>query len=649
MKPQTCHRSSALALILSASPALAIPTSLDLPTGYRQQISDTLVSGGNVLLSQPTPNSQSVVYIADQDTDSVFELYCANLASGKVIKLNDTLGPDADIYHFEISPDSSTVVYVADHDTDDLYELYSVSIEGGASTKVHPDLDLFGSESVGRFDISPDGLSVFFVADLDPAAETDALFRTSLTGGLVSTVVPPLDEGRQIEDFRISPDGSSVIYRADADLENVPALYSVSTEGGISTLISGSPVPIGDGVESFEISPDGAQVVYIKEAFSTDLYSVPFAGGTPTRLNSRLFTPRTPLAISDVRRFAISPDSSTVVYLSDGDTNDIDEIYAVPVEGGSQERLNGSLTAGGEVRQFAISGDSSTVVYRADQDTEEVYELYKVSLTGGADSKLSKSLVAGGDVTSFQITPDGSSVIYTADQDDNEVHQIYHIRLSGGFATQLNPSLVSGGDVASFTLTLTAPYYITPDSSTVVYLADQDTDSVYELYAVWVGGEEGGPFMGSGLAEIWQQEHFSLRQLANPWKRASLWGWNADPDGDGLVNLMEYALDGDPHEASLQFADGSYMGAELNIEGGLAVVRFPERTDAGMRGLEYELEYSTDMENWNPIPSSAPILESSTTYNPTIPGFQQSVRHWNIAHDRIFIRLRASFVTLLLL
>ena len=649
MKPHFFHRSTTLAFILSASPALAILPPLSIPPGYQQQLSDTLVSGGNVMVSQVTPDSSTVVYIADQDADDVLELYSVRLADGEVVKLNESLGPDKDIYHFEISPDSSTVIYVADQDTDNIFELYSVPVSGGASTKVHPDLDLFGSQSVGSFSISPDGNSILFVADLDPTADTQGIFRTSLTGGAVSTVAGPLPEGRRIEDFRISPDGSTVVYRADADLENHPALYSVPIDGGVSTAISGVIIGLGDGVESFEISPDGSQVVYIKESFGSDLYSVPLTGGSPTRLNDRLYSMGNPFPISEVQSFAISPDSSTVVYRSDQDTADVNEIYAVPIEGGSPDRLNGSLVADGQVRNFAISGDSSKVIYRADQDVDEVYELYKVSLAGGSDSKLNNSLVAGGDVTSFRIIPDSSGVIYTADQDDDNEGQIYHIPMSGGSATALNPSLVSGGDVVPATLTLTPPHYVTPDSTTVIYLADQDTDNVFELHAVWIDGEESGPTIGSSLAELWQRSHFTLRQLANPWKRATLCGWNADPDGDGLVNLMEYALDGDPHVASLQFTDGSYMGAELEIDGSLVEVRFPERTDAGLRGLEYELEYSTNMENWFPIPTSAPILQTPAPYNPTIPGFQQSVWRWNMAHDRLFIRLRASFVTLMLL
>ena len=40
----------------------------------------------------------------------------------------------------------------------------------------------------------------------------------------------------------------------------------------------------------------------------------------------------------------------------------------------------------------------------------------------------------------------------------------------------------------------------------------------------------------------WRQQYFSAAELANPAAEATLWGDLADPDQDGLANLLEYAL-----------------------------------------------------------------------------------------------------------
>jgi len=46
--------------------------------------------------------------------------------------------------------------------------------------------------------------------------------------------------------------------------------------------------------------------------------------------------------------------------------------------------------------------------------------------------------------------------------------------------------------------------------------------------------------------EAWRAQHFAPEDLADPAKEATVWGHDADPDGDGFNNLLEYALNGDP-------------------------------------------------------------------------------------------------------
>ena len=84
-------------------------------------------------------------------------------------------------------------------------------------------------------------------------------------------------------------------------------------------------------------------------------------------------------------------------------------------------KLNGPLVSGGDVDEFRVSPDSSRVVYRADQDTDNVDELYSVPLAGGSPVKLNGPLVSGGYVWYFQVSPDSSRVVYHASQDTNGV------------------------------------------------------------------------------------------------------------------------------------------------------------------------------------------------------------------------------------
>ena len=47
--------------------------------------------------------------------------------------------------------------------------------------------------------------------------------------------------------------------------------------------------------------------------------------------------------------------------------------------------------------------------------------------------------------------------------------------------------------------------------------------------------------------------HFTIEDLADPTKEATLWGDNADPDGDGDSNFFEFVAGLDPHDGGSNF------------------------------------------------------------------------------------------------
>ncbi len=152
-------------------------------------------------------------------------------------------------------------------------------------------------------------------------------------------------------------------------------------------------------------------------------------------------------------------------------------------------RINDELIQGGDVKDFQISPDGKRTVYRADQDTDGVDELYSVSLEDGPVVKLNSTLVMDGECLGYTISPDSSRVVYLADQDTNEVLELYSVPVGGGPVKKLNGQLVEKGDVSpAFTVDWNSTFQISPDGSRVVYLADQDTDEIFELYSVPIGG-----------------------------------------------------------------------------------------------------------------------------------------------------------------
>ena len=112
--------------------------------------------------------------------------------------------------------------------------------------------------------------------------------------------------------------------------------------------------------------------------------------------------------------------------------------------------------------------------------------VFSVCLSSGTfaqelyQQQLNESVALLGDVVSAQVSPDNSTVVYIADQDTDGFDELYSVPIGGGATTKLNGVLPVGGDVDG--------YQVNPDGSTVVYRADQDTYNVIELYSVSIGG-----------------------------------------------------------------------------------------------------------------------------------------------------------------
>ena len=280
-----------------------------------------------------------------------------------------------------------------------------------------------------------------------------------------------------VGNFEITSDGEYVVFSADMDTDGVEELYSVPMSGGTPTKLSlGSLFGIG-----FTLSPDGDWVVYTHDY---SIYSVPVAG--PSSASVKLSGDD----VIYIRWFAfISPDSQHVVYLVEdpGNLGRLTALYSVPITGGTKTKLNKDLVAGGMIipMKLVFSPDSQHVVYGASQDTVGMDELYSVPITGPASAgvKLNGALQDGGDLWwEYDISPDGSRVLYRADQETDGVYEIYSVPVAGPASqgVKLNGTLPGDSDVLSFR--------ISPDSSTVIYIADQETDGVKELYSVPIQG-----------------------------------------------------------------------------------------------------------------------------------------------------------------
>ncbi|VAW32095.1 hypothetical protein MNBD_CHLOROFLEXI01-5325 [hydrothermal vent metagenome] len=432
-------------------------------------------------------NTDNIVYMAQEDNLDVIELYRVALDGSGSVKINidfvdggGGLLLNRDVEAFQISPASNRIVYSADQDVDDRVELYAVRIVG-TNTKLNDPLVADGDVRPD-FKVTLDGLRVIYRADQD-ANGRDELFTVSIDGGTVDRLNIPLVGSQDVFDFKLSTD--YVIYRADIDFSLVLELYRVPIADGVNTKLNpdlpNADQDISDEYEIYVNSADSSDeyVVYKADQDTNDmdeLYSVNLP-------NSATNTKLSDLTIigTDVQEFSITPNGNYVVYIADQDSNNIDELYMVLIGGGTPQKRNATLGINRDVLDFVISPDSSRIVYRADQALDEVFKLYNTPLlVVGAPTpiELTNDYTVGQEVFSnYWVSPDNGRLLFIADgQVISTQRHLYSVPLAGGAIQQVNGTLVNFGDVADFK--------ITPDSNTVVYLADQNINSQAELFSV---------------------------------------------------------------------------------------------------------------------------------------------------------------------
>lgn len=282
-----------------------------------------------------------------------------------------------------------------------------------------------------------------------------------------------------------------------------------------------STLPSGGAIFEFKFTPDGSTVVYRGDQDTEgidELFAVPAGGGTPLKLNE---------PGANLFFYEISADGSTVVYQTSTGGTGVDELFSAPIGGGTVTQLNGPLAVGETVGSFELSADSSTVAYTTElfeEDEAPSTGLYSVPIGGGTVTPLTEPFAADSGVGSFEIRPDSSMVVYEADQDTAGMTELFIVPIGGGTATKLNDVLVSGGDVNNFR--------ISPDSSTVIYEADQDTDEVDELYSVSLE-------IALNLAPVAADDTYSTApDTALTVPAPGVLGNDTDGDNDGLTAVL---------------------------------------------------------------------------------------------------------------
>jgi hypothetical protein len=184
------------------------------------------------------------------------------------------------------------------------------------------------------------------------------------------------------------------------------------------------------------------------------------------------------------------------LYLADQDVNGEIELFSVPSDGSATSvQLNAPLAAGADVFEYEVDPLGVRVAFTV-ADVNEHSQLYSVPAAGGQSPVLlNGAMVAGGSIAGaghdwFRIAGGGARVVYVADQETNDVFELFSAPLDGSAsAKKLSGAMTVGGDVGGNPAALfEPPFRLALDGTRVAYVADAATNDVFELFGALLDG-----------------------------------------------------------------------------------------------------------------------------------------------------------------
>jgi len=522
---------------------------------------------------------------------------------------------------FALTADGTTAVYIADQDTVGLFELYSTAL-GGTPAPVK--LNNAGSSGVTMFRIAAAGTQAVFLAD-------SHIYSVSLDGSS-APVRLNTDAQAPVSAVGVAPDGTTIaFFGADT------AFGSGSTEVYRASIGSaGSGVQLSDAsasntagnVVAADFSPNSATLFYACDAVADDVYqwhSVAFsatAPGSDVQLSN---------ALNFVSLGAISPDNTTLVYTADENVASVQELFSIPLGGGTKTKLNPDM-AGGGVTSLKISGDSAWVAYLADQMTDGVTEVFGAQV-GVASSGMRLNTPLGGTQTVDVVTigPDDQTVLYEADENISGTFDLLSAPINGG-ASSSTLHAMSPPDNAGYFSSLGTPVI---GSRAVYFVIGTEID----LYSIAFDG--GSPSVRINAVHAAGD---TVHGAFLPLSATRLMAYGVGEIGGITDTLFAAPIRGDlaPEQVNLTAGAGSAGALDYAITSDEARVVYLQDQDTTGRAELYRYELDSDQDTVVNATDNCPYLsnisQTGVIFGQTVRASAAATFEWESALDTRYIR-----------
>jgi sugar lactone lactonase YvrE len=445
-----------------------------------------------------------------------------------------------------------------------------------------------GSGAAARFN-SPGGVAVDSSGNVYVADTSNHTIRRITSAGLVTTFAGsggtrgstdgPGNGARFLYPNAVAVDSSGNVYVADTNNHTVRKITPTRVVSTLAGTAGSSGSTDATGAAARLNYPTGIAlgaegVLVVADQFNHTLRSVSGAG-VVTTLAGAAGVAGSANGPALQARFnypaGVAVDAAGRVYVADSLNHTIRRMEpdgTVLTIGGLAETAGSTEGADGAARfsgPMALAVDAAGRLYVADQNNSRISRGTPAAHPPSASLTSLSGLGSTTVTLGGSVTPNGLTTTAVFD---------YGLTTAYGSTMSASPGSLQGSSVQDVSVSLSgllagSTYY-------------------YRLRVTNVEGTQnsiGGTFTTLTMTQGWRQTHFG--SIANTGNAAD----GADPDGDGLKNLLEYALNLPPNAASR-------VPAAVQAAGGNLEYTYTRGTAAYNGGTTFQVEWSDDLTTW---------------------------------------------------